>query len=194
MNSKDPKLQVEFTQNNNLKLNLRPLRSKDEQALAKLLLSLSEDTKRFFTYPSFDQAMAASLCQDIDKYDKIRFVLENSKNSELIGIFEFSMDLVEEDITRFRNHGVNLEVARTSRYGPVLAEAYQGKGIALVVFKKIIPLISYLGKDTIILFGGVHKDNAKAIKHYLSLGFQEVCEFVNSDGIACLDMIYKINP
>ncbi len=171
---------------------LRPLIRNDSDELAIFLESLSTYTRKFYTYDSFDINMANSLCADINRYDKLRFVLESVDTKQIIGIFEFSMDLVEEDLKRYMDNGYKLDPKTTCRFGPALADEYQGKGIARKVFSFMVEIAKKFGREQIILFGGVKSENINAIKFYKSVGFKKIGSFINSDGIECLDMIYII--
>lgn len=171
---------------------LRPLMQGDVDQLSTFLQKLSTRTRLFFTYDSFDRRMAETLCADINKYDKLRFMLETDKTKEIIGIFEFSMDLVPDDIARYQAAGIKLDVPKVCRYGPALLDEFQGKGLGQAVFAKLVPVIRETGKDTIILFGGVKSDNTNAIRHYAKLGFEKSAEFSNQSGEKCLDMVLRL--
>ncbi len=176
----------------NLYVTLRPLRDDDACRLGNFLKGLSMRTREFFTYDSFDAKMAQVLCADINKYDKLRFILELKKAREIIGIFEFSMDLVKDDIERYASYGITLDVPNTCRYGPVLSDRYQGESIGSLVLSKLMPIIRSTGKSCIILFGGVKAGNRHAIKYYLKNGFCKAGEFVNPEGVRCFDMMRNI--
>jgi RimJ/RimL family protein N-acetyltransferase len=48
-----------------------------------------------------------------------------------------------------------------------------------------------LGRTRIILWGGVMIENARARAFYRRAGFRPVGEFVNSDGVASVDMMME---
>ena len=48
------------------------------------------------------------------------------------------------------------------------------------------------GNKRILLWGGVFRDNKKAVKHYESIGFVKLGEFVNQDGRVCFDMLMDL--
>lgn len=168
---------------------LRPLNSEDKKEVALFLENLSEETKSVFTYKSFDAKQADELCDAIGKYDKLRYVVENLRDGSIIGIFEFSFDLTSEDLKRFSEYGVSINQNDTCRFGPVLADEFQGKGIASKVMPYIFKTAQLFERNKIILWGGVFNTNHKAIDFYLRNGFLQVGEFLNSDNKKCIDMI-----
>ena len=54
------------------------------------LKNLSFQTREFYTFPTFDSKMARELCNAINKYDKLRFVLTTINLNKIIGLFELS--------------------------------------------------------------------------------------------------------
>ena len=95
--AKNPQLfRYEVNTSRNETFLLRPLESVDEQKIIHLIDNLSEKTKLFYSYHSHinpSSVIAKEMCEAINKYDKLRFVLENESNDEIIGLFEFSLDI-----------------------------------------------------------------------------------------------------
>lgn len=183
-------LTVKVKLKNNVTTTLRPLLSTDAKALADFLSGLSITTRKFYTLDSFDEKTAQQLCADINKYDKLRFVAD--MNNEIVGLFEFSMDLVKEDIDRYAGYGTTLQSGRDCRFGPCIADSIQGTGFASAVFPYISAIAKKLGQKRMILWGGVFVENTKAIQYYLRNGFKEVGRFKNRDGIVSIDMIIEL--
>ncbi|MCC7304008.1 GNAT family N-acetyltransferase [bacterium] len=175
---------------NDSAIKLRPLGDKDVKNLSNFLESLSLETRKYYMLDSFDEKMAQSLRDDIGKYDKARFVIlfEDS----IIGIFEFSFDLVSEDIERFSDYGVALVQGKDCRFGPCISDKFHGKGLAGTVFPYLITIAKKLNQKRMILWGGVFVSNEKAIKYYLKSGFRKIGEFINTDGEPCYDMILDL--
>ena len=101
--------------NSEEKLLLRPLIPSDVKLLTSFLEGLSVETRRLSTFDSYDSSMAKELCDAINKYDKLRFVLINSLGS-ILGLIEFTLDIPESDIERFLSYGINLDVSKTCRF------------------------------------------------------------------------------
>jgi RimJ/RimL family protein N-acetyltransferase len=135
-----------------------------------------------------DRATAQELCSAINRYDKLRFVLENA-GRKIVGLLEFSFDIPPSDLERFARYGTTLSSATDCRFGPTLADAYQDKGIGTQVLQPMLDIAKQFGRQRMILFGGVLADNSRAIHFYEKNGFTKAGQFENSDGHACLDMI-----
>lgn len=170
---------------------LRPLEITDEGGLARLINTLSTKTKKFYSYNEPAAQVAKEHCRAINKYDKLRFVLE--KDKELIGLFEFSFGIPQVDMDRFEKYGIKLSSETDCRIGPLLRDDYQSQGIGSQVMPIIINIARQFGKSRIILWGGVFQDNHQAIRFYEKNGFKNLGQFENKDGITCVDMILTVN-
>lgn len=172
---------------------LRPLEKKDETKLAELIESLSLQTRKFYSYTEPASSIAREHCEAINKYDKLRFVLEKVDNGSLIGLFEFSFSIPQGDLDRFEKYGIKLSEKTDCRIGPLLSDSYQSQGIASAVFPKLIIVAKQFDKTRIILWGGVMQGNPQAIRFYEKNGFKNVGSFVNQDGINCFDMVLSLS-
>jgi len=168
---------------------LRPLEPGDANRLAQFLEGLSPRTRRLSTFEGYDLSAAESMCDAINKYDKLRFVLEFKH--QVVGLIEFSFGLPKSDIARYKEAEINLDEKTDLRVGPTLADDYQGKGLGSSVFPLITNLARQFGKNRLILWGGVLKENERAIKYYKMHGFQEVGGF-SSKGDEKLDMMLDL--
>ena len=171
---------------------LRPLQVDDVDQLALLLEGFSASTRWFSFFPSYDRACAQELCEAINRYDKLRFVVEVLPAGEIVGLFEFSFAIPNGDLQRFAEYGVPLDENFDCRFGPVLADAYQNSGLGSRVFPYLVDVVKRFGKHRIILWGGVLADNSRAIRFYEKQGFRRVGSFVSFDGIDSLDMIMEL--
>ncbi len=175
---------------------LRPLLPNDVNKLGNFLLGLSEETKRNIISADGYLPPAEELCEAINKYDKLRFVVEtkprlSSEDERIIGLMEFSFDIPEGDIERYKNAGITLDQKTDCRFGPTIADDYQNKGLGSRLFPYITQIARRFGKERIILWGGVLKDNQRAIHYYEKHGFKAVGTF--SDGNdEMLDMILEL--
>jgi len=189
----DPKLVTySLTLTNGNKAILRPLEADDVNKLDDFLSGLSEETKRLITAPDADLPTATELCDAINKYDKLRFVLEATPENRIIGLLEFSFGIPDGDIRRFKTASYMLDENTDCRFGPTLADNYQNKGLGTSLFSYITEIARQFGKKRIILWGGVLKDNARAVHYYKKHGFKIVGTF-SDKGDEMLDMILNLD-
>jgi GNAT superfamily N-acetyltransferase len=174
---------------NGTQLTLRPLVASDVHALADFLGKLSPETRRLSTFEGYDLEAANKLTDAISKYDKLRFVLDHA--GSIVGLVELSFGLPADDVQRYADYGLELDGQTDCRFGPTLADAYQGKGIGSKVFPLIASVAREFGKKRIILWGGVLADNTQAIAFYNKVGFTQVGEF-NDHGRHKLDMALEL--
>ncbi|MEW2265151.1 GNAT family N-acetyltransferase [Streptomyces sp. NPDC047853] len=170
----------------------RPLTHADPELLASFLAGLSPESRRLSTFDGYDLATAQELCDAIARYDKLRLVLEEVPAGRIVGLLELSLDLHPHDVVRFREAGIPLS-ATDGRFGPTLADDYQGKGVGTQILPLIADVARGFGKRRIILLGGVLADNARAIRYYRKNGFQAVGSFTGTNGVRSLDMILDLD-
>ncbi|MFI9780260.1 GNAT family N-acetyltransferase [Streptomyces sp. NPDC051956] len=171
---------------------LRPLVHADVKRLADFLAGLSPESRRLSTFDGYDLAAARELCDAIARYDKLRLVLEDESSERIVGLFELSLALTASDITRYRVAGIPLTERTDCRFGPTLADAYQGSGVGSLVIPFVMEAVRRLGRTRVILWGGVLADNARALRFYEKNGFQLVGPFTGPDGTPSLDMILSL--
>lgn len=173
---------------------LRPLSPEDARPLGTFLEGLSPQTRRFWRVDSYDLAQAQALCDAIARYDKLDLVVatQAGPGTEIVGLMQFSFDLVPEVVRRFRGYGIDLTPGRDCRFGPCLADAYQGQGAGGALFPHVVEVARRFAQERILLWGGVDAANRRAIRFYEKIGFVWVGDFVARDGDACCDMLYEI--
>jgi GNAT superfamily N-acetyltransferase len=172
-------------------LEFRPLESTDADALGGFLSALSQETRGLSEFAGYDKAAAQVLCDSINRYDKLRFVIETG-DRRIVGCFEISFGIPRGDVERFREAGIVLSELTDCRLGPTLADDYQGFGLGSQSFAHVLEVVRQFGKTRIILWGGVLGDNARAIGYYLKHGFCEVGKFSDHVGVVHLDMILTL--
>ena len=170
---------------------IRPLTSKDVTALGSFLEGLSSRTRHFSTFEGHDVKAAQDLCDAIGKYDKLRFVLEAAPD-KIVGLLEMSLDIPKGDAERYARAKISLSSETDCRFGPTLADQYQNKGLGTSSMAFIVDVARELGKERIVLWGGVREDNESAIRFYEKVGFTHVCECKREDGVTSLDMMLEI--
>jgi GNAT superfamily N-acetyltransferase len=171
---------------------LRPLTHGDAEPLSGFLQGLSRESRRFSTFPGHDLAAARELCDAIARYDKLRLVLEETPSGRVVGLLELSLGLTPGDIARYRAAGIGLVEGADCRFGPTLADDYQGRGVGTLVLPLVTDAVRRLGRSRIILWGGVLADNARAVRFYQKNGFRQVGSFVGPDGALSLDMLLDL--
>ena len=174
------------------KVIFRPLNQDDINKLTEFLQGLSVETRRFSTFEGYDTVAAKELCDAINKYDKLRFVVENNKE-RIVGLIELSFGIPQGDIERFARSRVTLDEETDCRFGPTFADDYQSKGLGSEVFPIVEDIVKKFGKVRVILWGGVLADNERAIKYYKKFGFRDVGKYIGSDGVKHLDMILDLS-
>lgn len=170
----------------------RPLGNSDLDALTLFINNLSDETKRFYSYTEPSSEIAAEICHTINKYDKLRFVLENSRK-QIVGMFELSFDIPTDDKERFKNYNISLSSQLDCRFGPVLLDNYQGMGVGSLVLPLIVDIARRFGQKRLILWGGVHADNPQALNYYKKNNFKSLDRFKNRDGLNCYDMLLELD-
>ncbi|MFC4467940.1 GNAT family N-acetyltransferase [Streptomyces xiangluensis] len=168
----------------------RTLTHTDAERLAGFLEGLSPESRRLSTFDGYDLAAARELCDAIARYDKLRLVLEEVPSGRIIGLLELSLALTPADIARYQEAGIHLTETTDCRFGPTLADDYQGRGVGTLTFPLIADVARRLGRTRIILWGGVLADNARAIRYYEKNGFRPVGSFAGTVGAPSLDMMF----
>ena len=171
---------------------LRPLETKDSEILAEFLRNLSPITREFYTLESYDIKMAQELCDAINRYDKLRFIVVSKATSKIIALFEYSFDIPEGDRKRLEGYSEKFDLDKIVRFGPCIADDYQNRGVGSALFPFILEIARKFGKTQIILWGGVLSHNERAIKFYQKNGFRKLGNFKNQDGKDSIDMILDI--
>lgn len=167
---------------------LRPLEGGDVELLARFLEGLSPITRAFSTFDSYDGAAAQALCDAINRYDKLRFVVENVAG-QIVGLFEFSFGIPEGDVQRYQRYGMALDERVDCRFGPTLADDYQNRGLGSALFADLVDVARRFGKQRMVLWGGVFAANTRAIRFYEKLGFVRAGSFVGANGQEVIDMV-----
>ena len=171
---------------------LRPLEPVDAMRLSAFLGNLSNQTRRAYDLKSYDMEMAQEMCDAINRYDKLRFILIEQRSSDCVGLIEYSLDNPISDVLRFNKYGLQLDNETDCRIGPCIADDFQSCGLGTTLLPLCKHIARQLGKQRIILWGGVRTDNVRAIAYYKKCGFQSFGEFVDHNKIQHFDMMLVI--
>ena len=190
---------VQFTQRFNLiktasseEILFRPLQHTDLHALQEFFEGLSEETRRFATYPSYDLQCAQQFCDEIGQDDNLRMVATVA-NDKIIAVFEFNLSLEEFDINRYRKYGVELNNESDIQFAPCITDEYQNQHLGTKFLQLMIDLAKRLGKKRMIPWAGVLIDNKQAIRFYEKNNFQMFQEkYIAEDGFECYDGILQL--
>ncbi|MEU4163572.1 GNAT family N-acetyltransferase [Actinoplanes sp. NPDC026670] len=156
-----------------VELGVRALLPQDEGALVAFLAGLSGTSRRFWHGDTAHEVAAADWIEAIGRYDKLRLVAVDGTG--LAGVVDLSLSLpAGHEITRYAEHGIQLDPERTARFGPCVAGRWQGRGLADALIPPAWDAIRLLGRDVVVLFGGVHENNERARRFYRRHGFVEV--------------------
>ena len=170
---------------------LRPLEYKDLRDLAIFLKNLSPQTRDFYTFPTFGLRMAKELCDAINKYDKLRFIMKIKSSKKIIALFEFSFDMPEGDKKRFLKYNLKINSKDYCRFAPCITDNYQNKKVGSFIFSHMVNIAHQFGRRKIILWEGVLAKNRRAIKFYKNNGFKKLGKFkdINQNNQYSVDMI-----
>lgn len=185
--AKHPEKATFEVESKNAKMLFRPLISTDVSDLTAFLEGLSPRTRHLSSFDGYGRKTAEMLCEAIAKYDKVRFVLVDE--DRIVGLLELSLDIPEEDLRRYAQAGIILDPDRVCRFGPTLADDYQNRGLGASAFERVRGIVSEMGKERIILWGGVLAENESAIRYYERLGFIKTGEHERQDGARLYDMM-----
>lgn len=174
---------------------VRGLRVDDSAALTAFLAGLSDTSRRYWHGHTDHDTAAADWIEGIGRYDKLRLVThEEHQPHHLDGVVDLSFALPEHaEGGRYARYGITLDPDRTVRFGPCVADAWQGRGLAAQLLEPTWDAVRMFHRDHVILFGGVHADNRRARRFYGRHGFVEAGASANGDG-EIIDMMLRLPP
>ena len=155
---------------------VRALRPGDAAPLTAFLAALSGTSRRYWHGETDPATESAGWIEAIGRYDKLRLVAHRlGRPDHLDGVVDLSFSLPEgHEISRYAAQGITLDPDRTVRFGPCVADAWQGRGLAAALLPPTWSAARLLGRDRVVLFGGVDPANHRARRFYTRHGFTEV--------------------
>ncbi|BBH69625.1 hypothetical protein ACTI_63100 [Actinoplanes sp. OR16] len=174
---------------------VRALLPEDRAALTGFLTGLSATSRRYWHGDTDPADAAADWIDAIGRYDKLRLVAHcpdqltettahpPDRPADLAGVIDLSFCLPDGyEITRYAGYGITLDPARTVRFGPCVADRWQGHGLAAALLPAAYAAARLLGCDRAVLFGGVQATNHRARRFYQRHGFTEAGTFTDEHG------------
>ena len=161
------------------RVTMRPMRSDDSIPFGAYLDSLSADTRSRYGPHPFNQETADAICATLDPSDILRMVATIPHNGEerVIAYILLKLGIHEDDGRRYKELGIPLAPDTDVTLAPSVADDYQNQGLGSLMMRHIIGIASRLGRQRIVLWGGVQATNARAIHFYEKWGFHKVGEF-----------------
>ena len=172
---------------------VRALLDDDADALTAFLAGLSGTSRRYWHRDADPAVQAAGWIEAIGRYDTLRLVAHLPGRADLLaGVVDLSFSVPDfAELSRYAGYGIALDEARTVRWGPCVADAWQGRGLAAALLPPAWDAARLLGRDRVVLFGGVQAGNHRARRFYLRHGFTEAGAFTDEDGPG-IDMLLDL--
>lgn len=169
----------------------------DVKNLTIFLESLSERTRHYCVYPSYDEKTAELFCNEEINItnDKLRLVAVMNHDT-IVALFNITLSIRDDERERFRiNHKIELNDNHSIvRLSPCISDNYQNKNLGSYLIKKILDILRQMGKNQMILSGGVLVENIRAIRFFEKNNFQLFPTiFLSHDGYECRDGLIEIN-
>jgi len=148
----------------------------DEQALGHYFEGLSEATRRVYGPHPFTREQAQTFCRNIDYGHTLRFVAE-TPTTDLVAYFILLLGVLDQDAQRYAEYGHPLAPDSDCSLAPSVADAYQAQGLGSALLPVLIDAARSLGRQRMVLWGGVRADNPRAEHFYRKFGFVEYGQF-----------------
>lgn len=168
---------MNVTTKNNKQVVLRKLVTTDYDDLITYFDGLSAETKKRFSPHSFDKNNISNFYLD---EKNIGFIGQFIETSEIVAYSIIKTGYLEHDGYRFQSYGMPLNKKTDGTFAPSVADAWQSFGIGNALFEFILSELRHLNIKTLVLWGGVQAENAKAINFYKKNGFQTFGKFYHN--------------
>ena len=170
---------------------IRPLRPRDADAFSFFLSHLTEKTRHFFEPHPLTWAEGQQLALESDPADCLRLVLIDIRlpQQPILGYLVLQMGLRDYEQERFDRYGIEYDPRLCVSLAPVIAEGWRAQGLGAPLLKQGLHLCRELGRQAVILMGGVQDNNRMAVRFYLRHGFHRLDSFEWPQGVLNDDMI-----
>lgn len=171
---------------NNKQVLIRKFNLNDIDLLYNYLQKLSDETKKRYGPHSFDKETIYNFYNNSNIY--IAYLGIELETNDIIAYSIIKIGYLEEDSLRYKSYGIVLDKINDCEFAPSVADAWQSCGIGDKIFKYIISDIKSREIKRIVLWGGVQKDNERAVNYYKKNGFEMLGQFTHNG--ENYDMIY----
>jgi len=167
----------------------RVLRAEDAAALGRYFDGLGPSVRGVYGPHPLNSAHATVLCAELDYRQLLPFVALHG--DDIIGYFLVQIGLRDDDRQRYIDHGHALIDEACCTFAPCVADAWQERGLGSALFPHVALALRRLGRQRLVLWGGVRGDNPRAQHFYRKFGFGHVGNFKVRD-LDNLDMVLDL--
>jgi GNAT superfamily N-acetyltransferase len=162
---------------NQKKVSLDYLDRIDIDPLVNYLQQLSPETKSRFGPHPFQKEAIQQFYASSTKYTG--YIATDAENNSIIAYSIAKQGHLDYDRNRLVSYGLALHEHTDCAFAPSVADGWQGLGIGNAMLRFIISDLKNRGINRLILWGGVQKDNEKAVNYYLKNGFKILGQFTH---------------
>ena len=164
----------------------RPLLADQTAELGAYFTGLSQATRGVYGPHPFDQETADGFCSALDSAHTLRMLAWIEE--KIVAYFVVELGVRAGDRRRYDALGLALQDETDCTLAPSVADAYQSQGLGSLMMQHLLGLLPRLGRQRMLLWGGVRADNPRAVHFYTKFGFRRVGDF-EAGGTNNYDMI-----
>ena len=168
----------------------RPLLATDAESLGVYFDNLSESVRGMYGPHPLNTEHARILCDELD-HTKLLPFLAIMESGEIGAYFLVHIGVRDGDRKRYIEHGHPLVEHECCTLAPCVADAWQELGLGSAMLPHVTSSIKRLGRQRLVLWGGVRGDNPRAQHFYRKFGFRHVGDFA-AGGVNNLDMVLDL--
>ena len=170
-----------------------PLRRHQAAALGAYFTGLSPASRRVYGPHPFDQETADAFCAQLDSARTLRMLAwaREGDAERIAAYFIAELGVRAGDRQRYDGLGLELHDQTDCTLAPSVADAYQSRGLGSLMMRHLLGLLPRMGRQRLLLWGGVRADNPRAVHFYRKFGFRPVGEF-EAGGTNNYDMIAEL--
>lgn len=161
----------------------------DAEVLFSYLNNLGSETRKRFNPHGFDRDSLLTILQNGVDYPA--YAVLDDETGLMVAYSVVRKGFPEHDKPRLASYGLFFEDKRDCVFAPSVADEWQGKGMGTAMFGFVVNDLKAAGFNRILLWGGVQRDNKRAVRFYLRNGFRILGEFENEG--PNYDMIFRIS-
>lgn len=168
----------------------RPLLATDAGSLGVYFDNLSQSVRSMYGPHALNAEHARVLCDELD-YTRLLPFLAIIESGEIAAYFLVQLGVREGDRNRYVEHGHPLVDDDCCTIAPCVADAWQERGLGSALFPHVAMSMKQLGRQRLVLWGGVRGDNPRAQHFYRKFGFRHVGDFT-AGNVNNLDMVLDL--